>query len=93
MSLRPLATIDMALNIKNEKTHRMAKQLAQLTGETIGVTVHEALRERLERIRASKVGLAERLLEIGKDCAAHWKEPYKSMDHADLLYDDKGLPR
>ena len=22
-----------------------------------------------------------------------WKEPYKSMDHGDLLYDEKGLPQ
>jgi antitoxin VapB len=36
--------------------------------------------------------LAERLLSIGKDCAAHLPEPSKSKDHAELLYDDKGLP-
>jgi antitoxin VapB len=36
--------------------------------------------------------LAERLLSIGKDCAAHLQEPCKSKDHAELLYDDKGLP-
>jgi hypothetical protein len=26
-------------------------------------------------------GLAERLLKIGKDCAAHLREPYRSSDH------------
>ena len=82
----------MALNIKNKQTQQLAKQLAQLTGETASVAVHEAVRERLEKIRA-RAGLAERLLEIGRDCAAHWKEPYKSMDPDDLLYDDKGLPK
>ena len=38
-------------------------------------------------------GLAERLLAIGQDCAAHLSEPYRSIDHADLLYDERGLPR
>lgn len=83
----------MALNIKNQRIHGMAKRLAKLTGETISVAVHEAVRERLERRRKSRENLAERLLQIGRDCAAHLKEPYKSMDHGDLLYDDKGLPK
>ena len=56
--------------------------------------MNEAIRERLERVRShSKQDLAERLLEIGRDCAAHLKEPYKSVDHGDLLYDEKGLPK
>lgn len=37
--------------------------------------------------------LAERLGELGQDCAAHMKEPYLSINHADLLYDERGLPR
>lgn len=84
----------MSLNIKSEKTHRMAKELAHLTGESMTVAVGEAIRERLERVkRNSKQGLAERLLQIGRECAAHMKEPYKSIDHGDLLYDEKGLPK
>jgi antitoxin VapB len=42
---------------------------------------------------ADKDNLAERLLEIGRECAAHLKEPYRSIDHGDLLYDEKGLPK
>ena len=34
---------------------------------------------------------AEELLEIGRRCAARLKEP--AMDHADLLYDERGLPK
>ncbi len=37
-------------------------------------------------------GLAERLLAIGKDCAERLKEPFRSADHGDLLYDERGLP-
>jgi antitoxin VapB len=84
----------MAMNIKNEETQKLAHQLSQLTGESLTGAVTEALRERLERVRLDQgVGLAERLMKIGKDCAAHLQEPYLSADHADLLYDDKGLPR
>jgi len=38
------------------------------------------------------VGLAERLLAIGKGCAAHLKEPFRSTEPGDLLYDGRGLP-
>lgn len=84
----------MSLNIKSEKTHRMAKELARLTGESMTAAVDEAVRERLDRVKGnSKEGLAERLLQIGKECAAHMKEPYKSIDHGELLYDEKGMPK
>ncbi len=84
----------MSLNIKNEETHKLANQLANLTGENMTEAVTKAVRERLERIRSQRGGgVAERLLRIGKDCAARLKEPYRSAAHADLLYDEKGLPR
>ncbi|HWY02803.1 MAG TPA: type II toxin-antitoxin system VapB family antitoxin [Candidatus Acidoferrum sp.] len=84
----------MGLNIKNEEAHRLARELARATGESMTAAVREAIRERLERIRGkSKKGAVERILEIGRDCAAHLKEPYKSVDHGDLLYDEKGLPK
>jgi antitoxin VapB len=43
--------------------------------------------------RKKDVGLADRLLSIGKDCAPRLKEPLRSADHGDLLYDERGLPR
>jgi antitoxin VapB len=30
---------------------------------------------------------------IGQDCAKRLKEPFRSTDHGDLLYDERGLPR
>jgi antitoxin VapB len=85
----------MSLNIKSEEAHRLARELATLTGESMTVAVTEAIRERVERLKRSKrEGLSERLLAIGRDCAARLKEPYRSIDHGDLLYDEKtGLPR
>ena len=41
----------MALNIKDSETDGLARQLAELTDETITVAVRTALRERLERER------------------------------------------
>jgi antitoxin VapB len=84
----------MGLNIKNEEAHRLARELARATGESMTAAVSEAIRERLERVRGtSEKSRVERILEIGRDCAAHLKEPFKSVDHGDLLYDDKGLPK
>jgi len=84
----------MSLNIKNKEAHRLAQQLAKLTGESMATAVTEAVRERLERERAkSKKNVAERLMEIAKECGPRWKEPFRSIDHGDLLYDEKGLPK
>jgi antitoxin VapB len=84
----------MGLNIKNEATHRLIQELASLTGESMTAAVTVAVRERLQRIRGERGdGLAERLLAIGKDCARRLKEPYRSIDHGELLYDERGLPR
>ncbi len=84
----------MAINIKNEKTQKLAKELAKLTGESMTAAITEAVRERLDRMRGKQgEGLAELLLEIGKDCAAHLHEPFRTADHGELLYNEQGLPR
>ena len=82
----------MGLNIKNEETHQLVRELSERTGETMTTAVTTAVRERLERVRREQgQSLADRLLAIGKDCAARLKEPFRSADHADLLYDERGL--
>jgi antitoxin VapB len=53
-----------------------------------------SLRERLKRVRRERgAALSDRLLRIGKDCAVHLKEPFRSSDHGRMLYDEKGLPQ
>ena len=83
------------MNIKNDEAHRLAQELAELTNETMSAAVTRAIRERLERVRRlqRRDRLAERLLAIGKDCAPRLKEPFRSAEHGDLLYDEDGLPR
>lgn len=43
----------MSLNIKDPTTDRLARELAELTGESITVAVGTALKDRLERISGS----------------------------------------
>jgi antitoxin VapB len=84
--------VDMSLNIKNEEAHRLARELARATGESMTVAVSEAIRERLERVRGTpRKGMAERLMKIARECGPLWKKPYVSVD--ELLYDEKGLPK
>jgi antitoxin VapB len=84
----------MSLNIKNKEAHSLARALAKATGENMTTAVTEALRERLHRAGGERqTTLSDRLLKIGKDCAAHLKQPLRSIDHGDMLYDEKGLPK
>ena len=41
----------MRLHIENEKTERLARELAALTGQTLPAAFTDVLRERLERIK------------------------------------------
>ncbi|MCE2494392.1 MAG: type II toxin-antitoxin system VapB family antitoxin [Alphaproteobacteria bacterium] len=57
----------MGLNIKSEETCRLARELAQLTGEAKTGAITVALRERLERERHRRGAdiLARELRAIG----------------------------
>ena len=84
----------MGMNIKNTETHRLVRELAELTGETQTAAITVAVRERLDRLRRHQnSNLAERLLRIGRACAPRLKEPYRSAPHGDLLYGEDGLPQ
>ena len=83
----------MSLNIKNEETHRRAQELARLAGETMTGAVDRAITERLNRLRkrSGKAALVDRILKIGRECAA-----LPVIDHRkpeDMLYDKRGLPK
>ena len=82
----------MSLNVKDPEAHRLAQAIAQATGETMTRVVTEALRERYERLqRRDPETLAADIRAIAKRAAAHIKGPY--LDHAELLYDEHGLPK
>jgi len=82
----------MALNIKNEETQRLSRELAALTGESVTTAVTVAVRERLDRVRAARVSesdRAARILELGRQIATALAGSAMSVDD---LYDDRGLP-
>jgi antitoxin VapB len=86
----------MSLNIKNPKAHALAQRLASLTGETLTEAVTTALSERLARLEQGPgfdQALYEKLKAIAADCRKHMKEPWLSMEHGDLLCDERGLPK
>ena len=82
----------MSLNIKNPEAHELAARLAQLTGESLTLAVTQSLRERLARLQ-SPAQRAQALLAIGRDCARRLTEPVRSIDHGEMLYDERGLPK
>ena len=86
----------MSLNIKRPEAHALAERLAKLTGETLTEAVTTALRSDWRgssRNRTSTRPFTEKLKAIATDTRKHMKEPWLSMEHGDLLYDERGLPK
>ncbi|MGA2429141.1 MAG: type II toxin-antitoxin system VapB family antitoxin [Candidatus Acidiferrum sp.] len=83
----------MSLNIKDPEAHKLAQLLAKETGETMTAAVTEALRERLDRVRQQRKrrAILDSLMEIGRRGASLFPGPH--VDHAELLYDENGLPK
>jgi antitoxin VapB len=86
----------MSLNIKSDEAHELARELARLTGESLTEAVTRAVRDRLERVRGERAHARARagaLLAIGRDTARRLADPVRNLDHGELLYDERGLPR
>lgn len=79
------------LNIKDAEAHALAQELARIEGRPLTQVVKEALREKLERHRDQRAGLADRLMEIGKRCS---QLPVLDPRPADeiLGYNEVGVP-
>ena len=85
----------MSLNIKNEETCALARELAELTGESMTGAITIALRERLERERheRSLESRIEAIHAIQARVARLLGDGPPPVDHAELLYDEHGLPK
>ena len=85
----------MPLNIKNGEAHRLAKELAELTGASITEAVTAALKEAVARARSRGVAARDRLLaeidEISRHCASLPVLDSRSAEEI-LGYDEKGMP-
>jgi antitoxin VapB len=86
----------MSLNIKNERTHALVRELATLTGMSQTEAVEDAVGRRLAELREAATGgdsgRAERFLAIAKEISTRLRpESFENVN--DWLYDENGLPR
>ncbi len=81
----------MVLSIKSVEADQLARELAQLTGESLTDAITNALRERLERERPDRTDLVNRLLAIGESARTLPRLDARSDDEI-LGYDEHGLP-
>ncbi len=83
----------MSLNIKDPDADRLARTLAQTTGESITEAVTVAVRERLERLQAGRRPrrLAVEMDEIALRCASLPLLDERTEEEI-LGLDERGLP-
>lgn len=83
----------MAMNIKNERVHALAREAAQLSGKSQTSVIEQALEELLARARA-EAEEAERRRRVRWRLAEMHRligdQPV--MDHNELYDDETGLP-
>ena len=85
----------MSFKPESDEILRLAGELANLTGETVSEAVTVALRERLERVRHER-SVEERLQAMratSKRTARMLRDGPSAVEHGDLLYDERGLPK
>ncbi len=91
----------MALNIKDEETHEMVKELATLKGTSLTSAVKFAVREELDREKALRENAAHQkpksryglLMEFAREYSERVKKTVHSWEIDELLYDEDGLPK
>ena len=84
----------MTLTIHDPDAYRLARELAEIKGQSMDDVVLDALRNERARLAQEwqrKADTSE-LLAIGQRCAEHLAQPAGAVDHGALLYDDTGLP-
>lgn len=84
----------MSLSIQHPEAERLAKELAEQTGESLTEAVLISLRERLQREqrKARAPRLKDEIRAIGERCAALPVLDPRSPEEI-LGYDSNGLPR
>jgi antitoxin VapB len=85
----------MPLSIKHAEADKLARELAERTGESITQAVITALRERLvrEQRRDEAIdSLVDEVMDIGRHCAALPLLDARSPNEI-IGYDEHGLPQ
>jgi antitoxin VapB len=84
----------MALNIKDDETDKLAREVAERAGESLTEAIRVSLRERLQRLsgRPRASTQREKINEILQRVDAL---PHKTdlTDDEILSYDERGIPR
>lgn len=90
----------MALSIKTEEADRLARELSRLTGETMTDAITQAMRERLERLRAEQEAQGEyisRMKAFVRERASRYdRRPVTQQEWDEAVGDtpaELGLPR
>ena len=84
----------MALSIKNDTAERLARQVANETGESLTEAIIHSLEERLERLKGRRFApdLVETLMAISQRCSSLPDLDTRSADEI-LGYDENGAFR
>jgi antitoxin VapB len=84
----------MVISIKDPEADRLARRVAQLTGETITEAARNSLRERLAKKEAKKRDIEGLLEEVKTIVDRFVSRPVLDDRSADeiLGYDERGLP-
>jgi antitoxin VapB len=92
----------MSLNIKNQQTYELVKELAVLKGLSLTTAVTIAVRNEIDREKAArdagsqpgKKSRSELLMEFSKQCAPLFKDGRTGNELINALYDEEtGLPK
>jgi hypothetical protein len=91
----------VSLNIKNEETYELVKELAVMKGLSLTSTVKLAVQNEIEREKAERNLAAQQtparrsdlLQAFAREYSKRVKDPIHSWDIDSLLYDEDGLPK
>lgn len=89
--------VDMSLNIKNETTHELVRQLAALTGQSQTSAVEDAVRRRLAELEQQRsddeLERRRRIRAIIRRAQQIPSTGRTTEEIMDELYDETGMPR
>jgi antitoxin VapB len=84
----------VSLNIKNEETVRLVRELSRRTGQSMTGAITLAVRAQLEQERPNpKAGLADWLMQLSRETSALINDGRTSKELMDeLFHPETGLP-
>jgi hypothetical protein len=86
----------MGLNIKNEETVRLVRELADALHVSMTAAITQAVEARLAQLQGEGASVdeeARRILAIWAEMGERMGKEYLSQDFDALLYDGRGLPK